>query len=302
MKPELLFALLSQKDVLRWLKNITETRSSIYDKAMDENYNDTNIGGGDHRLFDGGHDLKGAWEACRDASKDDALIDEFTGFISGVFKDASTVKGMPFVTISQEHIENIYKNFPILNKEYVKDILTYDTIEVFSATLGVAFTLFSINKKDQIAVGKMLGSLSLVGTVSGNPIMLIASILLAIYAYKFKGVPLDKKSILNGATNSTISLLIFSTLGLNILIELAIVIAILNLFNNSSTEKIISLVDDYYQKITGVMNKAIKLTELSINELKEINDLNLKLEKQIIKIDRRNELLETINQKFNNEK
>ena len=50
------------------------------------------------------------------------------------------------------------------------------------------------------------------------------------------------------------------------------------------------------------MDKALVLTEVSINELKEINTLNLKLEKQKIKIDSRNKLLETISQKLNNEK
>ena len=59
MKPELLFALLSQKGVLRWFKNITETKSSIYDKTINKNFNDTIIGGDYYRLFDEGHDPKG---------------------------------------------------------------------------------------------------------------------------------------------------------------------------------------------------------------------------------------------------
>ena len=54
-----LFPFLSQKDLLRWLQKYTETSSTIYDKAMDNSYNSSHVGGGDHRLFDGGHDFAG---------------------------------------------------------------------------------------------------------------------------------------------------------------------------------------------------------------------------------------------------
>ena len=60
-------AYLSQDDMLRWLKQYTETPATIYDDAMDAEYLKTHIGGSDHRLFDGGHDPVGAWEAVQNA-------------------------------------------------------------------------------------------------------------------------------------------------------------------------------------------------------------------------------------------
>ena len=48
----------------------------IYDKAMDAGYLATNIGGGNHRLFDGGHTIAGAFKAVRGASTEDSIIQE----------------------------------------------------------------------------------------------------------------------------------------------------------------------------------------------------------------------------------
>ena len=50
-------AFLHTKDLLKWTESVTDGPGSIYDKAMDAEYIRTHIGGGDHRLFDGGHDL-----------------------------------------------------------------------------------------------------------------------------------------------------------------------------------------------------------------------------------------------------
>ncbi len=47
---------------------VVDGSATIYDKAMDAEYLETHIGGGLHRLFDGGHTISGAWDAARDAS------------------------------------------------------------------------------------------------------------------------------------------------------------------------------------------------------------------------------------------
>ena len=64
-----------------WLQDIVSGRSTIYDKAMDVTYNATHIGGGDDRLFDGGHSLAGAFQAARDASPDDGIFEEAAGLL-----------------------------------------------------------------------------------------------------------------------------------------------------------------------------------------------------------------------------
>ena len=68
---------------------------TTYDQAMDAEYLATHIGGGNHRLFDGGHTIAGAFEAVRAASPDDGLIEEGLGFVQGMFRDLTTIKGLP---------------------------------------------------------------------------------------------------------------------------------------------------------------------------------------------------------------
>ena len=58
------------------LQEVVQGSSTIYDKAMDAVYNATSIGGGNHRLFDGGHTIGGAWEAVRGASENDNIAQE----------------------------------------------------------------------------------------------------------------------------------------------------------------------------------------------------------------------------------
>ena len=38
-----------------WLQSMVSGAPTIYDRAMDATYNSTHIGGGLHRMFDGGH-------------------------------------------------------------------------------------------------------------------------------------------------------------------------------------------------------------------------------------------------------
>ena len=85
-----------------WLQEMFSGRSSIYDKAMDATYNATRIGGGDHRLYDGGHSLVGAFQAAREASPDDNIFEEAAGLLQTLARDATTPKGLPIVTWDQD--------------------------------------------------------------------------------------------------------------------------------------------------------------------------------------------------------
>ena len=74
------------------LASLAEGPATIYDKAMDAEYLATHIGGGSHRLFDGGHTLWGALRATRDASTEDTLSQEAFGYMQGLFRDGTTPK------------------------------------------------------------------------------------------------------------------------------------------------------------------------------------------------------------------
>ena len=80
---------------MRCSKTLWEGSATIYDRALDATYLATHIGGGNHRLFDGGHTVAGAIAAVRDASPDDTVIQEAMGFVQAMFKDVTTPKGLP---------------------------------------------------------------------------------------------------------------------------------------------------------------------------------------------------------------
>lgn len=64
-----------------WLQDMVDGVPTIYDRAMDTNYITARIGGGNHRLFDGGHSIAGAFQAARNASPEDSILEEAAGLL-----------------------------------------------------------------------------------------------------------------------------------------------------------------------------------------------------------------------------
>jgi len=263
-----LLAFLSQSDLLRWLKQYTETKATIYDKAMDANYNSTHQGGADHRLFDGSHDPQGAWEACKNASENDTFAEEVIGYFKAIIKDASTEKGMPFVTIDPEDLDKLYDALPFLSKDYIKDFITYDTFEVFSSVFGVTISIFALNKSDEKSFQSMLASMGVTSLYAANPIMLTMSIIMAGYAFKYQSI--DKKNMLKSGRDSVISCVIFSALGMPVLVEFGIVLTVLNLINTNSTRsEVLNELNKIERKIKDLLPLMADNVKLHVDELNE---------------------------------
>lgn len=81
-----------------WLQDMVDGVPTIYGRAMDANYITTRIGGGDHRLFDGGRSIAGAFQAARNASPEDSIFEEAAGLLQALARDATTPRGLPLVT------------------------------------------------------------------------------------------------------------------------------------------------------------------------------------------------------------
>ena len=81
-----------------WLQGMVSGAPTIYDRAMDATYNATHIGGGLHRMFDGGHTIPGAFEAVRNASPDDNIFQEAAGLLQALARDATTPMGCRWST------------------------------------------------------------------------------------------------------------------------------------------------------------------------------------------------------------
>lgn len=224
--PATLFAFLSQNKLLAWLGELTKSPATIYDKALDAAYLKTHIGGGDHRLFDGGHDIFNAWNRIREASPDDSFQQEVLGYVSALWKDVTTTKGLPFVTVSKENFEASVKALdwiPGVDRKYLYDLLSFDAMEILSTSLGAVGVLFALKKKDQKVLAELLGSMGISSILSANPIMGIFVIATAGYAYKIKSMEFDKIEFGKSVLLSISATALFGALGIPILFKLILI-------------------------------------------------------------------------------
>lgn len=219
------FATLSATELLKWSEEVTKGAATIYDKAMDAEYLKSHIGGGNHRMFDGGHDLFGAWDAVKNASNTDSFSEEVIGYASAVWKDVTTTKGLPFATWSKESYEDtanwVVDNIPSASKSWFYDLASFDVFEVMSAGLGVASAIYFLKKEDTEKLSEMLGMMGVTSIISANPIAGISVIMVTAYAYvKAKKsaddtITSNKNMIgaLRGAGLSGVSLAIIGAMG-----------------------------------------------------------------------------------------
>jgi len=149
---------IKKKDVIRLKDNTTNSivisvehldivlPVTKFDKAMDAKYLLDNIGGCNHRLFDGGHTVLGAWKKTAEASEN--FIEHINGWLSGLFKDLITPKGLPFITITPEQYYELCELTEKIGmtKSATYSLLSYTPIELF----GVVATVPCIASKAKV--------------------------------------------------------------------------------------------------------------------------------------------------------
>lgn len=224
-----LFAFLAERQLLSYLGNLTRSPATIYDKALDAEYLRTHIGGADHRLFDGGHSIFAAWEKVRNASPDDSFRQEVVGYVSALWKDLTTVKGLPYMTVDKGKFETWVEALqwiPGVDREYVYKLFSFDAIRVFSTALGVVFALFALKKEDQKMLAEILASMGIIAIISANPLMGILVICTAGYAYKKKKMQFDKAAFGKASIMTVGCVAIFKALKLPLLVEVIIITVI----------------------------------------------------------------------------
>ena len=154
-------------------------KATIYDKAMDAVFLETHIGGGNHRIFDGGHTLLGAIKATHDASPDDSLIQEALGGMQGLLRDVSTPKGLPLANWDKATYdavaESLKSNFGI-PKNWFYDLNSYDVGELMGATVGVVSLVFGWNKAETESFAGLATGMGMSAAVSANPLLLAVSV------------------------------------------------------------------------------------------------------------------------------
>jgi hypothetical protein len=225
-------------------------------------------------MFDGGHDLFGAWSKVKDSLPDDTFAQEVTGYMQGLWKDLTTQKGLPFATLEQanyeEWVEKISSFVPGVSKEYLYDLCSYDALEIFSTALGAVAVIFSLNNQDKQKVSEILGAMSITSIISANPIMGLVTIALCTYSYKKKKMSIDKVAAMKSGSVVIVSAVMFSVLGLPFLIELVLVMVVANLFKKKvlGNEELLALVKKHASLTANSGAEVIKKScQLLINKI-----------------------------------
>jgi len=224
------FPFLSQDQILEWTEKISSGTTSVYDKAMDSSFIASGIGGPNHRMFDGGHDLGGAWERARGALSDDSRLQEVAGYASGIWKDLTTEQGLPFLTWSKDTYDSsatwIAEHIPGATRSWFYDLNSFDVAEVASSGLGVAASLFFLSKSDQEKLSELLGAMGITAIIAANPLLGLSAILVAAYSYFVKKHKIEGKRLVRGLGLAGVSAAIFAVFGLPLLIELGLVLVL----------------------------------------------------------------------------
>lgn len=93
-------------ELSHWLtEHFSHQAATPGSRAMDAEYLRTHIGGGWHRLYDGGHTLAGSWKAVSGALPDLNLLEKVGTWANEYWKDFITTHGMPIVLL--DHAEKI---------------------------------------------------------------------------------------------------------------------------------------------------------------------------------------------------
>ena len=173
-------------DINSLVQNMVKGSPTIYDKAMDAEFIATHIGGAQHRLFDGGHTIIGAFRAGHAASPDDSIIQEALGDDSGASQDVSTPSGLPLANWDYETYHRVAETFESnfhIPKSWFYDLNTYDAADLLGGSIGAVALIFNWNRADTETFAKLAGGMGLSAVFSANPLLLILTVVAMARAF-----------------------------------------------------------------------------------------------------------------------
>jgi hypothetical protein len=164
----------------RWMREeFAGGAASVYDKAMDAARHKMQEFGGDHRLFDGGHDLLGAWEAVRAAKPDDNLVQEAGGYLSAIWKDVVTPMGLPLTTLNRDSFDSVAEIMGDtlgVSRDWLMDAASFTATEGIGAIIGAVAVVLNWSKTDVDRFSALVGSFGLSALISANPFLAVVAV------------------------------------------------------------------------------------------------------------------------------
>lgn len=198
---------LSQSQWLNYLETLTKSVPTNFDKVLDAEYLKTYKGGPNHRLFDGGHTLGGAWsniaEMCSKTGC--STKEQINGYFGALWKDATTPKGLPFMTMEKQTYDSLadkLSNYGI-SRNWTYDALSYDSLEILGAGISAAAVVYFLKTEQIEELSEALGAMGIVSIVSANPLLALVMISSVAYAIA-TGTDLNTKAAAEGVVKSSI--------------------------------------------------------------------------------------------------
>ena len=119
----------SNSEFSNWLTNhFSNQHANLVSKAMDAEYLRTHIGGGWHRLYDGGHSLASSWNAVSLSLPDLGALKQLGIWANEYWKDLITARGMPILVL--DHAGQVSEYFKHLDCVNVAQLIGGDICRV----------------------------------------------------------------------------------------------------------------------------------------------------------------------------
>lgn len=230
-----LLAFLHTDDLLRWLDTAYSTSHTQYDRAMDAAFLAKQRAGelgysvGQHRLFDGGHTLRGSFERAQEAVQNDSSLTEVVEWSRAYMNDLTTPSGMPITTLDPAEYERWATAFsetvPGLDQQYLFDLLNFDAMELVASEIAVIGAIFALSDDDLERLSELLGAMGVNAIVAANPIMGMLTIASTAYAY-WRYETVAGTQVVKGGSLAGVSALVFVSLGAPVLVELVVAVVV----------------------------------------------------------------------------
>lgn len=254
----------------QWLRDWVDAKATAASRAMDAEYLRTHIGGGWHRLFDGGHDLWGAFKATASVAPDDSLVQQLGTWANELWKDLATPNGLPVMTWDKPTFDAVnaaLQEHLGVSSAWVHDMATFTATELGGAVAALGAMLIASRSTDPQRYLEMCGSLGLTAAVAANPLLAAAWVAFVLHGFYARRASIRLRSSFSVLTGVLTTATILLTLGLASRAGLGYAGLLLGFLAASYTQKYVRRFADRHWKRIGRIAVCAVRSELSAPRL-----------------------------------